>query len=188
MTRDIIARSLIAKHAAARIAVLCRRTKVCVQAGGHIGLWPRELARLFRRVYTFEPNRENFAALQRTASAHNVTAVQAALGATPGTVALRNTTGKSGMWFTVPGDEVRVTTVDDLKLTAFDALVLDVEGDELPALEGAERSIRQHRPLIWFEGHLRNDGRTERVIAWLLDRGYDEPRKGFGRDLYTRAA
>lgn len=46
---------------------------------------------------------------------------------------------------------VKVTTIDALNLAACDAIYLDVEGYETPALEGAAKTIAAYRPLIHVE-------------------------------------
>lgn len=188
---DLPTRFAVAKHAAALIASLAPRREVCVQAGGHIGLWPQALSQYFAAVYTFEPQADNWRGLQKHAQAANIYAARGVLGCAVGGVSMQTTTGKSGMWFTAAGGPIPTYRVDDLGLPTLDALVLDIEGDELPALKGAEQSLTRHHPLVWFEGHehgASRGGSTDQIIAWLHDRGYGAPRKGYGRDLYMRVA
>jgi FkbM family methyltransferase len=75
-----------------------------------------------------------------------------------------------------------------------DAVKIDVEGHELAVLRGAERTLREHRPLLVLEVHDESrdpDGRTSRVGAppdaadpartlrsWLSERGYDVDDRG----------
>ena len=40
-------------------------TKLCVQAGGHLGYWPLMLAKKFAHVVTFEPEPYAYAALAK---------------------------------------------------------------------------------------------------------------------------
>ena len=37
-----------------------KQNKVCIQAGGNVGVWPKKLSTIFDVVYTFEPDPENF--------------------------------------------------------------------------------------------------------------------------------
>ena len=173
-----------ARDAAATITALAAQHRVCVQAGGHVGLWPLALSDSFAAVYTFEPEAENFANLARnTWGIPHLYAARGVLGAIPQGVRLERDIAKSGHWRTVPGGPIPTYTIDGLGLTALDALVLDVEGDELAALEGAAQTIAQHRPLIWFEA-LHHTGQ---LATWLRAHGYDQPQRGRGHDCYARA-
>ena len=46
---------------------------------------------------------------------------------------------------------VDVTSIDAMDLPGLDFFKLDVEGYEVPALQGAINTIKQHRPWIWVE-------------------------------------
>lgn len=46
-----------------------------------------------------------------------------------------------------------ITTIDERILGKVDAITIDVEGSELRVLRGAERTLRQHRPLVWCSVH-----------------------------------
>ena len=46
---------------------------------------------------------------------------------------------------------VDITTIDDMDLPRLDFFKLDVEGYEVPALNGALKTIQQYRPWIWVE-------------------------------------
>lgn len=144
-----------------------------VQAGGHCGAWPLWLAKHFACVHTWEPDPENFACL-----AGNVPAAwahRAMLGADTTPRRLRhndwNTGGHKGL--PEPGD-TPVETIDQYGLTP-DALILDVEGMELPALMGAAETVERARPVILIEDR----GHGERYgwgspFAWLAEHGYRE--------------
>ncbi len=169
-----------ARDAARRIALKVTQHRVCVQAGGHIGLWPRELAKRFDTVYTFEPDAKNFECLLTNVPEANVTAVHGALGAAQGSVGLTRSKEKSGIWRTVPEGDIPVYAVDDMDLYALDALVLDVEGDEWKVIQGTQATILRCRPLVWFEARL---APAADVIDWLRGRGYGLPERALGRDL-----
>lgn len=173
----------IAKIAAKSIATLAPARGVVVQAGGCSGLWPLALAKYFRHVYTCEPNPVNFECLEANVAARpNITAFPYALGEKPAKVGLTRTKPGAGLW-RVDGDgEIPMMALDDvLGDAAVDAIVLDVEGFELPALQGATRTIAAHRPLLWFEC-LRD---PSALHAFLVAHGYTRPKQGIGRDYYT---
>ena len=169
-----------ADEAAETIAGLCAEKRVVVQAGGHVGLWPKALATHFEAVYTFEPEHFNFCALAFNCMEDNVYAFRAALGAEPATTGLGNTTGKSGEFFCEGEGNITVIRVDDLGLSNLDALVLDVEGYELAALQGAEKTITRCHPVLWIE-YRQNQ---KAILDYLASIGYDGPFPGLKRDSY----
>ena len=59
------------------------------------------------------------------------------------------------------GEEVEVITIDSLKLSACDFIKVDVEGMELPVLQGAAENLRKYRPILYVE----ND-RAEKSQEW----------------------
>ena len=44
---------------------LCPQHRSVVQAGGHVGVWPKYLSVQFQQVYTFEPDYMNFQCLNK---------------------------------------------------------------------------------------------------------------------------
>jgi FkbM family methyltransferase len=123
---------------------------VCIQAGGNVGVWANYLADRFARVYTFEPDLDNYACLQANAK-KNVYHSRQALGASIGSGSLSLVQGNAGAHWTVPGSDFPVTTIDALQLVVCDLIVLDIEGAELDALVGAVNTIERCRPVIHFE-------------------------------------
>jgi FkbM family methyltransferase len=163
------------KHALSRSTV--------VQAGGHCGLWPLWLSKRFERVFTFEPNPDNFACLQRNCEAQidaeRIFAVNACLGESPSKISMsingKNTGGHKGT--KNPGETI-VVTIDGLQLATCDLIVLDIEGMELPALKGAERTINDHSPVLMLEDRGHGDrhgwGSRNDLFQWLAAKGYKE--------------
>lgn len=154
-----------------------------VQAGGHCGVWPLWLAQRFGRVFTFEPDPANWACLLANCrdqiAADRVFATHACLGAEPTRIRMatnqKNTGGHKGT--REPG-ATPVVTIDGLQLAACDLIVLDVEGMELPALRGAERTLAAFRPTLMLEDRGHGDrhgwGGREELFAWLSAGGYRE--------------
>jgi FkbM family methyltransferase len=132
------------------------RTKgrlVCVQAGGHVGLWPLRLEERFKVVYTFEPDPYLFECLRKNCDGHpRIEVSQCALGDKVEVVKMipRPT---AGSWRVDPEGRIPVpqTTIDAMNLPACDALFLDVEGYEVKALQGAKATISRYRPTIMVE-------------------------------------
>jgi FkbM family methyltransferase len=175
-------KTVTAHVAAQAIAGLVTERRAVVQAGGCSGLWPLALSQYFERVYTFEPAPSNFPYLsQNIAGKPSITAYPVALGETPCGVALVRTKPKAGLW-RVDGDgETPMVRLDAVVAEPVDAIVLDVEGSELPALRGAERLIAAHRPLLWFE--FMHD--TDALSAFMAAHGYTPPVHAIGGDCYS---
>lgn len=163
-----------------------------VQAGGHVGLWPLELAKHFEHVYTFEPNWDNFHCLVRNVLAKNVYPMRAVLGETSGSVSMTRDKPFSGVHYVTPeAGPIRMLRVDDLGLTRCDALVLDVEGYEFPVIKGAYETIQRFHPTIVIEnlpqhGLKLGTGTAEDIAGWLTVFGYGAGEKIAKRDLAFR--
>jgi FkbM family methyltransferase len=149
------------------------RRSVAVQAGGNVGVMPSLLAEHFGKVFTFEPDVENFQCLDANVRADNVVKCRGALGALPGKASLtRKPNNCGGHYINGGGAPVAVTTIDDLWLGSCDLIALDVEGYEMEALQGAQRTIAAFKPTIMLE----DSGLSERygvpkgaAPQWLVD-------------------
>lgn len=158
---------------------LCTQRRVVVQAGGNVGVWPLELSRSFAKVYTFEPDPENYACLERNVAGHErIHAYPAALGPRESHTQLMRSDWNCGATALDPeGREglVPVVALDSLHLDDVDLLQLDIEGYELQALKGSVETINRCSPLIVLElkGHSERYGNTdEETESWLKALGY----------------
>jgi FkbM family methyltransferase len=130
-----------------------REHRVCVQAGGHAGLWPKRLAAKFDLVYTFEPDPILYRCLELNIKGdRKIRPYQQALATEEGQLALRPHVS-AGSWRIDDEGTVPVwgTTIDNLALEACDVIYLDVEGYEVEALKGAEETIKRFAPVIHVE-------------------------------------
>lgn len=150
--------------------------KVAVQAGGNVGLWPKEMAKHFETVHTFEPDALNFECLLKNCPEDNVFAYPYALGERSGKASLERLSYNCGAHFIKNGDEFPVVTIDSLILKNCDLIQLDVEGYELNALKGAKETIEKFHPVIMVEdkglsnkyGSLMGD-----IEKWLAQFSYE---------------
>jgi FkbM family methyltransferase len=129
--------------------------KVCVQAGGNVGMWPKYLSTLFETVYTFEPDPENFNCLCHNVPEHNVIKFNTALGAVHEMVRVGSPDkahdNNCGAYQVLGHGTIPVMRIDDLILPACDLLYLDVEGYEYFAVQGGLRTIEDFLPVIAYE-------------------------------------
>lgn len=137
----------------------CAKRRACVQAGGHVGIYPIILSQYFERVYTFEPDAQNFRSLViNYDEITNIYATRALLGEEHGgrELLLGKSTGGHNIGGAGPVPTFRI---DDLALEDCDAIFLDVEGFEIPALHGAKKTIMRSHPLIVAEENKKLHGK-----------------------------
>lgn len=146
--------------------------RLAVDGGAHRGIWTREMADAdFESVMAFEPVRD----LWRQIPDAMTVSYQLALGERAGRCSIESGPENSGQGHIVPGDDVEVVALDSFELQDLDFLKLDVEGYELPALKGAEKTILRCNPAIMVEmnGLSERYGYTDADLgAWLTERGY----------------
>lgn len=169
------------------LAQLVRPGDATVMAGANAGIMPAYLAHLVGSdgaVIAVEPSPREFAALERNvsrlASADAISPVRAALGAAPGTaafaVAPAHTSGRGQI--AQDGDlMVEVTTIDTLareRGRSISLIVLDLEGHEIQALEGAHQVIASDLPIIVAEidGAASLDRINTKLAPHLRAQGY----------------
>lgn len=155
---------------------------ICVDAGANIGAHTVALASLVPQgaVLAFEPFRYLYLILCGNIALNglaNVIPHQAAVGATPGRLKVpaldytqeENYGGLSlGEW--TIGNDVPVLRLDDL-LPVVHFIKADVEGMEQQVLEGAQRLIRDCRPILYVEA---NPGPGQQpLIDYLHSLKYD---------------
>lgn len=156
------------------------RTKgVAVQAGGHIGLWARQLAKHFTFVYTFEPSPDMFECLSKNVDGYrNILPHQCALGEKLGIRGFAERRAGRSKLIDNSSDEadynVMVRTVDSLKLPRCDLLYLDLEGHEVPALAGASITIARFKPVIVLEVL---KGKVDDIEGWAARANYERVEK-----------
>ncbi len=157
---------------------------LAVDAGAHRGIWTRELLKRFAKVYAFEPVKQNFDRLPK-----NSVCVNAALGASDGWCSMMPGMENTGQWHIAEGDGTRVLSLDGFDLPSCGFLKLDVEGYELEALKGAEKTIEKYSPVILLEenGLCARYGASRDAIWLFLSRLGYEQRASFNKDfVFTR--
>ena len=166
---------------------------VAVQAGGAMGVWAKRMSQVFQDVYTFEPNPQSFYCTSFNNPEENVHAYNAALGNERKMIKV-GTPGNEinyGANRVVGDGPVPTLRVDDLGLNRCDLLMLDIEGFELFALQGAFETIKAHGPLIVLEdkGCSRDFGYQKGKVEMYLKnkQGYEtHSRFHGGRDVILK--
>src|ERR1039458_3561315 len=162
--------------AEALFAKFADRRRDFLDIGAHIGYYSNYLSPLMRRVYAFEPDRRNLPALRRNAAlCRNIEIVEMAVSSRDGNARLAlgsnsstNTLQPTGGATTI---EVPVTTVDTFVAEHPDIDVglikTDIEGHDVQALKGMERTVKRFQPLILSEF-----GNEPELPGLLRDWGY----------------
>ena len=155
----------------------CTKRRSVIQAGGHVGIWPKFLGRFFSQVYTFEPNIDNFLALNRNCPEAHIFRMQAALGEERKPVDLTLHPQNIGGHHVNGGEGwIPQFRIDDLGLKDCDLIVLDVEGSELAALRGAVATLDRSSPVLHIEnrGHVEKykRGTVQELQDFLREMGY----------------
>lgn len=151
-----------------------KQSEVFIDVGASKGFYSWLMSGKCKKVIAFEPNPKTFKALKKnTENFENVECVNVALGDKREVVEFH--THKAGVhngsvW--KREDYVKTIRVNVEKLDSFDLntdqiglIKLDVEGFEVPVLEGGFETIRRHKPRLIVELHDLGD---ERVIRELL--------------------
>ena len=140
-------------------ASIPEQRRTCIQAGGALGMYPIFYDKLFKNVYSFEPEQGNFEVLMknREITRSEFKCLNVALGAEPGRAFLEINNSNQGMHRINPDSDlehrqdVKVVTIDSLEYVDVDLIHLDLEGYEITALEGAKETIANWRPVIILE-------------------------------------
>ncbi|GAB3446172.1 FkbM family methyltransferase [Streptomonospora sediminis] len=178
--RGLAPHTFFLEREVAGLAEIVRPGDVCLDIGAEFGLYTFTLAGLTGaggRVYAVEPLPGPAAFLRsaaRTLNAGNVRVLQRAVGAGDGagtlSVPLRRGLPVHGRAFLTTGAQgvgpnaefagersvaARTTALDsltgELGLGRVDFVKADVEGAELAVLDGAQRTLRTHRPALLLE-------------------------------------
>lgn len=134
---------------------MLKADRVAVDVGAHVGLWSREMAKIFGRVHAFEPVAELRECFRLNVPMEKVTLYECALGDRPGAASVAYDPARSGETGLIEGDDVEVRRLDDFGLEDVDLIKIDVEGYEPFVVEGATETIRRCRPVVVVEqkGH-----------------------------------
>lgn len=168
-------------------------TKVFFDVGANIGFYSLLAKQLnpSAKVYAFEPFPQNAIAFHKNCAINNIVdavLTEACVADYQGEVAFAVPPDDESGWGRIAYKDMfsgktlkrEVLTLDAfcsrMRIDKVDFLKVDVEGFEMKVLGGAERVLREHRPVICFEdnGPCLEDAGTSSVELFrhLLDRNY----------------
>ncbi|MDB5632176.1 MAG: FkbM family methyltransferase [Tardiphaga sp.] len=162
------------------------RGAVTVDVGANCGLYTRQLARLSKEVYAFEPSRQMANLLRRT-SAPNVSIHEIALSDHDGDAELFIPQGEDGLVHGLASLEPQLESPakrvisTHVSMARLDAVVhqdvafvkVDVEGHELNVLNGAVELVDRCQPVFLVEAEDRHRAEATRsVFEFFQDKSY----------------
>jgi FkbM family methyltransferase len=163
---------------------VCKKDFVVVEVGANIGTHTMALSQMVGlggRVYAFEPQRIVFQTLCANMALNSITNVetfQMALSCENGSILIPDLAyDKEGNFGGIEiqkfrhGRAVPKVKLDDfLKLNRLDFLKIDVEGMEKDVLDGAQKSIKKLKPIMYIENDRKE--KSKALIQKIRDLGY----------------
>ena len=146
-----------------------KQWRVCLDIGSNIGQWTRPLSKKFESVVCFEPNPNFRECFEKNIQEKNVLLW-------PYGLSDKEHKAKQDFNSTVLQQEdgdIDCRTLDSFGLTNVDFVKIDVDGFEIPLLNGARQTLSKNDPVINIE--MKRDKRTDVVKkceSILKDLGY----------------
>jgi len=145
--------------------------------GSNIGQWTRPLSKLFDTVICFEPNPNFRECFDKNITESNVVLHPYALSSHQHTAQQGKTDTHLNhkIGDTEPRDgDIECRSLDSFKFTDIDYVKIDVDGFEVPLLEGAKQTLTVNAPVINIEMKRRKRPLTTRRATKILnDLGYE---------------
>ena len=146
-----------------------KRWNNCIDIGSNVGMWTRELASKFKKVYCFEPNPNFIECFNKNITENNVELFEYGLSDMEHTALHEK---QSTTLIDHPGNVI-CKTLDSFNLKDIDFIKIDVDGFEYRVLRGAVETIRNNNSVINIE--LKRDKRIDivtRCRKFLRELGY----------------
>ena len=138
--------------------------EIAVDCGAHVGLWSRDLSKFFNKLYSFEPAIEFYECLKKNIISDNTTIYNLALGSqsATGEMVITKHYNNSGGSYVLPNinktayktdiiQKIKLVDLDSFDLPRLDFFKIDVEGNNLDVLIGAEKTLERCNPVICIE-------------------------------------
>ena len=134
--------------------VLKQTLRTAIDIGGHLGDWTLNWHHRVKKIEIFEPNPDILPKLKKnTNTLKNCTVHEVALGDTTGKVSMQYDTNPGTYHITDHNGSINLQTLDSYNFQNVDIIKIDVEGFEVPVLEGAKETILSNKPWIQIEAN-----------------------------------
>lgn len=137
------------------------RSGTVLQAGGNCGVYPLLYTEFFKTVVTFEPDPLSFFCLVNNCQLPGIVKLNAALSdkgenivmheVQPGNRGMNKAKSVSEPTSGSAADVIPAMAIDSLEYFELKLIQLDLEGNEIKAIEGARNTIEKHKPMIILE-------------------------------------
>tara|TARA_R100000027_G_scaffold62960_1_gene55342 strand:+ start:2523 stop:3122 length:600 start_codon:yes stop_codon:yes gene_type:complete len=160
-----------------------KQWRVCLDIGSNIGQWTRPLAKRFDSVICFEPN-PNFR------RCFNLNIKDANVLLWPYGLSNAEHKAMQGFNHTVlqMGDgDVQCRTLDSFGLTNVDFVKIDVDGFEVPVLQGARQTLENNSPVVNIElKTMKRGSQVQQSKIILKDLGYRFKRRTKNDEIWLK--
>ena len=145
--------------------------RTALDIGSNVGQWTRPLAKVFDQVLCFEPNPNFRECFRKNISETNVILYPYGLSSHEHTAQQGKTdthlNHKVGDIQPREGD-IQCRPLDSFSITELDYVKIDVDGFEVPLLQGARRTLTNNSPIINIEMKRRKRPVTTRMATEIL--------------------
>ena len=158
--------------------------RTCLDIGSNIGQWTRPLAKQFEQVICFEPNPNFRECFERNIQRTNVSLFPYGLSDKKhyaqqdfNSTVLKNVDG-----------DIECRTLDSFNLGKIDFVKIDVDGFEVPLLNGARKTLTHNDPVINIE--MKRDKRVDIVSkceSILKELGYTFRKRTKSDEVWTKS-
>ena len=161
-----------------------KQWRVCLDIGSNIGQWTRPLSKKFESVVCFEPNPNFRECFEKNIQEKNVLLW-------PYGLSDKEHKAKQDFNSTVLHEEdgdIDCRTLDSFGLTNVDFVKIDVDGFEIPLLNGARETLSKNDPVINIE--MKRDKRTDIVVkceSILKDLGYEFQKRTKSDEVWLKS-
>jgi len=149
--------------------------------GSNWGYFPLLIAsrrNFIGRIHAFEPMPDTFLDLQQVIEQSGIEKWVSphclAVGSESGSVKMRKTrhSGLAHISRDGAGIDVQLTTIDSFNWDRLDVMKVDVEGHELAAFQGSEKTLESCQPVIIFENGIDDGKDSLEPVRYLEERAY----------------
>ena len=135
--------------------------EVLLDAGAHFGQTIEDFVAItnnkFNKIYSFEPDTDNFLMAKDRFRDNRIIFSSKALSDKTGTIGFTNNLGFASKIDTAGITKIEASKIDDLNI-APSIIKLHVEGCELKALTGAQKTIEKYNPILMVLADHNEDG------------------------------